>query len=233
MLALFHAQSSLTPRSTTCRSAKVRWSLRPRPQCFDISLWQLVFRASGRRSYLADLTGGDPIRRAFRLHYLRRSGRRATVRAVLSLSLLCPTYSSILFSCLTCISFLSPAISLKKELLQLWFSSQPYIKLVNSYYLTETSDYTFHEIMYRVPERERFPLGLPIYNVVRYVVYEHLSPVPLCAPCFIVFSFICVCRFYFNYPERTLSFFHFLSSSFWSAALPDRRLRPLSARMAN
>ena len=37
--------------------------------------------------------------------------------------------------------------ALKKELTQRWFASQPGIRLVNAYGLTETSDDTNHEVM--------------------------------------------------------------------------------------
>ena len=51
--------------------------------------------------------------------------------------------------------------ALKKELTQRWFASQPEIKLVNAYGLTETSDDTNHEVMDRVPDSDRVPLGSP------------------------------------------------------------------------
>src|SRR5207249_3493927 len=92
--------------------------------------------------------------------------------------------------------------ALKKELAQRWFAAKPEIKLVNAYGLTETSDDTNHEIMERVPDRERVPLGPPIHNVHVYVVDEHLSPVPLGAPGELVFSGVCVGRGYVNDPER-------------------------------
>ena len=52
--------------------------------------------------------------------------------------------------------------ALKKELTQRWFAAQPGIKLVNAYGLTETSDDTNHEVMDRVPDTGRVPLGRPI-----------------------------------------------------------------------
>src|SRR5207249_5888189 len=93
--------------------------------------------------------------------------------------------------------------ALKKELTQRWFAAEPEIKLVNAYGLTETSDDTNHEVMNRVPDRERVPLGPPINNVHVYVVDEHLSPVPLGAPGELLFSGVCVGRGYINDPERT------------------------------
>src|SRR5207245_2420789 len=102
---------------------------------------------------------------------------------------------------LRCVSVTGEA--LKKELVQRWFVAQPRIKLVNAYGLTETSDDTNHEVMDRVPDRERVPLGRPINNVSVYIVDEHLAPVPLGAPGEIVFSGVCVGRGYINDPERT------------------------------
>jgi acyl-coenzyme A synthetase/AMP-(fatty) acid ligase len=102
---------------------------------------------------------------------------------------------------LRCVSATGEA--LRKELVQRWFAVQSGIRLVNAYGLTETSDDTNHEVMDRVPERERVPLGRPINNVSVYVVDEHLAPVPRGAPGEIVFSGVCVGRGYINDPERT------------------------------
>src|SRR5206468_7389607 len=102
---------------------------------------------------------------------------------------------------LRCVSVTGEAV--KKELVQRWFATQPAIKLVNAYGLTETSDDTNHEVMDRAPDGERVPLGRPIHNVYVYVVDPHLSPVPLGAPGEIVFSGVCVGRGYINDPERT------------------------------
>jgi acyl-coenzyme A synthetase/AMP-(fatty) acid ligase len=102
---------------------------------------------------------------------------------------------------LRCVSVTGEAI--KKELVQRWFALHPEISLVNAYGLTETSDDTNHEIMTRVPESDRIPLGRPIQNVHICVVDEHLQPVPLGAPGEIVFSGVCVGRGYINDPERT------------------------------
>jgi non-ribosomal peptide synthetase component F len=55
--------------------------------------------------------------------------------------------------------------ALKKELTQRWFAIQPGIKLANAYGLTETSDDTDHEVMERVPDQDRVPLGRPVNNV--------------------------------------------------------------------
>jgi len=93
--------------------------------------------------------------------------------------------------------------AVKKELVARWFATVPEVKLVNAYGLTETSDDTNHEVMERVPEGDRVPLGRCVNNVRVYVVDEHLAPVPLGAPGLIVFSGVCVGRGYVNDPERT------------------------------
>src|SRR5262249_62373801 len=67
----------------------------------------------------------------------------------------------------------------KKDLVRRWFAAQPAIKLVNAYGLTETSDDTNHEIMERVPDRERVPLGRPIHNVSVSILNDTLSPLHL------------------------------------------------------
>jgi len=102
---------------------------------------------------------------------------------------------------LHCVSVTGEA--LKRELAQRWFATRPGIALVNAYGLTETSDDTNHEVMRRVPEGDRVPLGRPIPNVRVYVVDDRLRPVPLGAPGAIVFSGVCVGRGYINDPERT------------------------------
>lgn len=172
------------------------------PQCFDISLWQLVsaLLAGGRTL----IVGQETILDARRFIDEIVEGRVAVVQVV-------PSYLEVLVSYLAqhprelpdlrCVSATGEA--LKKELVQRWFAVQPGIRLVNAYGLTETSDDTNHEVMDRVPDRERIPLGRPINNVSVYVVDEHLSPVPLGAPGEIVFSGVCVGRGYINDPERT------------------------------
>jgi surfactin synthase thioesterase subunit len=95
--------------------------------------------------------------------------------------------------------------ALKWELAQRWFGSQPQIKLMNAYGLTETSDDTNHEVMDAVPDRVL--LGRPVNNVQIQVVDEYQQPVPLGAPGEIVFSGVCVGRGYINDPERTAAAF--------------------------
>jgi amino acid adenylation domain-containing protein len=172
------------------------------PQCFDISLWQLVsaLLVGGRTLLIEQETILDAKRFIDRIV----EGRVAVVQVV-------PSYLEVLVSYLAqhprelpdlrCVSATGEA--LKKELVQRWFAVQPGIKLMNAYGLTETSDDTNHELMDRPPDGERVPLGRPINNVSVYVVDEHLAPVPLGAAGEIVFSGVCVGRGYVNDPERT------------------------------
>src|SRR5438876_7907444 len=172
------------------------------PQCFDISLWQLVSALlAGVRTLLVEQ---EAILDAKRLIGKLFDGRVAVVQVV-------PSYLEVLLSYLAQHPRELPDLryvsvtgeALKKELAQRWFAAEPEIKLVNAYGLTETSDDTNHEVMDRVPDRERVPLGPPIQNVHVYVVDEHLSPVPLGAPGELVFAGVCVGRGYVNDPERT------------------------------
>ncbi|WP_373324574.1 non-ribosomal peptide synthetase [Reticulibacter mediterranei] len=172
------------------------------PQCFDISLWQLIS---------ALLVGGQTliIEQEVILDVQRFVGKIIAGRV--NVLQVVPSYLEVVLSFLAqhhrelpdlrCVSVTGEA--LKKELTQRWFASEPAIKLVNAYGLTETSDDTNHEIMLRMPEGERVPLGRPVPNVRIYLVDEHLSPVPLGAPGLIAFSGICVGRGYINDPERT------------------------------
>jgi amino acid adenylation domain-containing protein len=172
------------------------------PQCFDISLWQLVSALLvGGRTLLVEQ---EVILDVERFVDKIIDGRVAVLQVV-------PSYLEVVLTYLEqqprelpdlrCVSVTGEA--LKKELTQRWFAAEPEIKLVNAYGLTETSDDTNHEVMDRVPDRERVPLGPPVSNVHVYVVDEHLSPVPLGAPGEIVFSGVCVGRGYVNDPERT------------------------------
>jgi amino acid adenylation domain-containing protein len=172
------------------------------PQCFDISLWQLIS---------APLAGGctliveqETILDAKRFIDKIISARVNIVQVV-------PSYLEVLVSYLAqhrrelkdLEYVVATGEALKKELVERWFGVQPGIKLVNAYGLTETSDDTNHEIMDRAPRGERVPLGRPINNVHIYVVDEQLQPVPFGEPGEIVFSGVCVGRGYINDPERT------------------------------
>jgi amino acid adenylation domain-containing protein len=172
------------------------------PQCFDISLWQLVSALLvGGRTLLVEQ---DVVLDLPRFVTAIVEGRVSVLQLV-------PSYLEAVLSYLEqhprelpdlhCVSATGEA--LKKELTLRWFAVQPGITLVNAYGLTETSDDTNHEVMDRPPDRDRVPLGRAVNNVHVYVVDEQLTPVPLGAPGEIVFSGVCVGRGYVNDPERT------------------------------
>ncbi|GAA2695476.1 amino acid adenylation domain-containing protein [Streptomyces lunalinharesii] len=172
------------------------------PQCFDISLWQLV---------AALLTGGHT-------HLIDQNTIMDVPRFVDTLAdshitvlQVVPSYLEAVLTHLErhphplpdlrCVSVTGEA--LKNELVQRWFAARPGVQLVNAYGLTETSDDTNHEVMNQAPNDDRVPLGPCVPNVRVYVVDEQLEPVPLGAPGQIVFSGVCVGRGYVNDPERT------------------------------
>jgi amino acid adenylation domain-containing protein len=172
------------------------------PQCFDISLWQLVSALLvGGRTLLVEQ---DVIMDVERFVDRIAVGRVTVLQVV-------PSYLEVVLSYLDEHPRELPELryvsvtgeALKRELAQRWFDAQPQVKLVNAYGLTETSDDTNHEVMDRAPDGERVPLGPPVNNVRVYVVDEHLSPVPLGAPGEIAFSGVCVGRGYVNDPDRT------------------------------
>ena len=172
------------------------------PQCFDISLWQLVsaLLVGGRTLVVEQDTIFDARRFIDRIV----EERVAVIQVV-------PSYLDVLVSYLAERPRMLPDLrfvsatgeALKTELVERWFAVQPNIKLVNAYGLTETSDDTNHEIMARAPRDGRVPLGRAISNVHISVVDEELALVPLGAPGEIVFSGVCVGRGYINDPERT------------------------------
>src|SRR5881396_2434866 len=208
------------------------------PQCFDISLWQLVS---------ALLVGGRTlIIEQERILDAKRFIDRI-VDARVNVVQVVPSYLEVLVSYLgqhpsefkDLEYVLATGEALKKELVERWFAVQPRIKLVNAYGLTETSDDTNHEIMDRAPHGERVPLGRPINNVLIYVVDEQLQPVPLGAPGEIVFSGVCVGRGYINDPERTQRAFlpnplrpgqRIYRSGDYGRGLPDGKLEFLGRR---
>jgi amino acid adenylation domain-containing protein len=174
------------------------------PQCFDISLWQLVAALlAGGRTLLVEQ---EVILDVPRLLDRIVAGRAGVLQLV-------PSYLDAVVSCLeqrprdlpdlTVVSVTGEA--LKPELVRRWFAVQPRVPLVNAYGLTETSDDTNHEIMTSAPDRVL--LGRCVANVRVCVVDEHLSPVPLGAPGLIAFSGVCVGRGYVNDPERTRAAF--------------------------
>ncbi|MER7840815.1 amino acid adenylation domain-containing protein [Streptomyces sp. NPDC096040] len=170
------------------------------PQCFDISLWQLMAPLLvGGRTLLVEQ---DVITDVERFVETLERGRVGVAQLV-------PSYLEVVVSYLErhprmlpdlrCVSVTGEA--LKRELVQRWFAVQPGIELVNAYGLTETSDDTNHEVLREVPDRVL--LGRPVNNVRVHVVDENLSLVPLGAPGLIAFSGVCVGRGYVNDPERT------------------------------
>jgi amino acid adenylation domain-containing protein len=176
------------------------------PQCFDISLWQLLSALLvGGRTLLVEQ---DDILDIQRFVDTILAGGVTTLQVV-------PSYLEVVLSYLeqhsqplTKVRNVSvTGEALTKELTQRFFAILSGIKLVNAYGLTETSDDTNHEIMTRVPDRDRIPLGAPVNNVRVYIVDETLALVPLGAPGEIVFSGICVGRGYVNDPVRTAAGF--------------------------
>ncbi|MGK5115615.1 MULTISPECIES: non-ribosomal peptide synthetase [unclassified Geodermatophilus] len=176
------------------------------PQCFDISLWQLVSALLvGGRTLLVPQ---DVVLDVERFVDTVVEGRVSVLQVV-------PSYLEVVLAYLEahprelpdlrCVSVTGEA--LKRELAQRWFATAPGIALVNAYGLTETSDDTNHEVMHRAPDGDRVPLGPPIANVQVRIVDEHLSPVPLGAPGEIVFAGVCVGRGYVNDPDRTRAAF--------------------------
>jgi amino acid adenylation domain-containing protein len=172
------------------------------PQCFDISLWQLVSALlAGGRTLLVEQ---EVILDVGRFVETIADGRVGVLQVV-------PSYLEVVLSYLDTHPRELPDLryvsvtgeALKAELARRWFAAKPGIKLVNAYGLTETSDDTNHEVMDRAPAGERVPLGRPVGNVRIYVVDEHLSVVPLGTPGLIAFSGVCVGRGYINDPERT------------------------------
>ncbi|GGU87540.1 amino acid adenylation protein [Streptomyces filipinensis] len=170
------------------------------PQCFDISLWQLISALLvGGRTLLVEQ---DVITDVERFVDTLERGRVGVAQVV-------PSYLEVVVSYLEqhpralpdlrCVSVTGEA--LKRELVQRWFAVQPGIRLLNAYGLTETSDDTNHEVLDAVPDRVL--LGRAVGNVRVYVVDEQLSLVPLGAPGLIAFSGVCVGRGYVNDPERT------------------------------
>ncbi|MDT7681919.1 MAG: hypothetical protein QOG57_2229, partial [Pseudonocardiales bacterium] len=172
------------------------------PQCFDISLWQLVSALLvGGRTVLVEQDVILDVERFVDKIVDRRVAVLQLVPSYLEVVLTYLEQHPRELPDLRCVSVTGEA--LKKELAQRWFAAEPGIRLVNAYGLTETSDDTNHEVMDRVPEGERVPLGRAVQNVHVYVVDEYLAPVPLGAPGEIVFAGVCVGRGYVNDPERT------------------------------
>ncbi|MGO4193163.1 amino acid adenylation domain-containing protein [Arthrobacter sp. YAF17] len=172
------------------------------PQCFDISLWQLVsaLLVGGRTL----IVGQDRILDVERFIDTVELGAVAVFQVV-------PSYLDAVVAYLggrpralphlRCVSATGEA--LKRELVRRWFDVMPDVKLVNAYGLTETSDDTNHEVLSAAPPGGSVPLGPPIPNVRIHILDERQRLVPLGAPGEIAFSGVCVGRGYINDPERT------------------------------
>ncbi|MEU8028929.1 amino acid adenylation domain-containing protein [Streptomyces sp. NPDC049099] len=172
------------------------------PQCFDISLWQLVAAlAVGGRTLIVGQRDVLDVARFVTL----------IAENDVEVAQLVPSYVEVVLDhlrrrprplpSLRCVSVTGEA--LKKELTQRWFDTLPDVTLVNAYGLTETSDDTNHEVLHRPPAGASVPLGRPVRNVRVTVVDERLRPVPLGSPGELVFSGVCVGRGYINDEERT------------------------------
>jgi amino acid adenylation domain-containing protein len=208
------------------------------PQCFDISLWQLVSAlVVGGRTRLVEQAAVLDVERFV----------DTIVDGGVSVLQVVPSYLDAVLSYLEahprplpdlrCVSVTGEALPI--ALVRRWFAAQPQITLVNAYGLTETSDDTNHEVMDRVPDGDRVPLGRPVNNVRVYVVDEHLAPVPFGAAGEIVFSGVCVGRGYVNDPDRTRRAFlpdpyregeRLYRSGDYGRWLPDGRLEFLGRR---
>ncbi|MCH6172489.1 AMP-binding protein, partial [Pseudonocardia alaniniphila] len=138
------------------------------PQCFDISLWQLISALMvGGRTVIIEQ---DVILDVQRFVEKVIDQRIAVLQVV-------PSYLEVVLTYLEqhprelpdlhCVSATGEA--LKKELTQRWFAAEPGITLVNAYGLTETSDDTNHEVMDRAPDGDRVPLGPASPNMNVYV----------------------------------------------------------------
>jgi amino acid adenylation domain-containing protein len=210
------------------------------PQCFDISLWQLLAPLLvGGKTVLIEQEAILDVGRFLDELTMHRVGVAQVVPSYLEVVLAHLEAHPRPLPDLRCLSVTGEA--LKKELAARWFAAMPGVALVNAYGLTETSDDVTHEVMRTVPEYERVPLGRPVRNARVYIVDENLSPVPLGAPGEIVFAGVCVGRGYVNDPQRSASAFladphrpgqRLYRSGDFGRWLPDGRLEFLGRRDA-
>ncbi|MBP2365564.1 non-ribosomal peptide synthetase [Pseudonocardia parietis] len=187
------------------------------PQCFDISLWQLVapLLVGGRTVLVEQDLILDVARYVDRL-----AGARVNVVQVV------PSYLEVVLSYLDTHPRDLPDLhtvsttgeALKADLAARFFAARPGVRLANAYGLTETSDDFTHAVLDRMPDHGRVPLGRPVRNTAVRVVDGDLVPVPLGAPGEIVCSGVCVGRGYIGDPERTRQAFT------TDPYRPDRRL---------
>ncbi|MEV5161093.1 amino acid adenylation domain-containing protein [Streptomyces sp. NPDC053728] len=172
------------------------------PQCFDISLWQLVspFLVGGR----ALLVEQEAVLDVGRFVDLVNHHRVQVLQLV-------PTYLELVLAEAARDRAALPHVrvmavtgeALKKELVRRWFERFPGVPLVNCYGLTEVSDDSHHGVMRAVPGHRSVPLGDTIRNCRVYVMDEQLHLVPDGAPGEIVIAGVCVGRGYVNDPDRT------------------------------
>jgi amino acid adenylation domain-containing protein len=209
------------------------------PQCFDISLWQLLSATLVRGRTL--IVPQETVMDADRFLEL--------VRTEADVVQLVPSYLELLLARLgECGGDLgrvrlvsATGEALPWHLAQRWFAAMPARTLANAYGLTETSDDTNHEVIRALPGDERIALGRPVNNVTVRVLDRHLHPVPLGAPGEIVVSGMCVGRGYINNPALTASSFtpdpttagsRLYRSGDFGRLLPDGRLLFLGRRDA-
>jgi amino acid adenylation domain-containing protein len=172
------------------------------PQCFDISLWQLVS---------ALLVGGRTLIAAQQVVLDVREFWQLMVSAGIQIAQLVPTYLDVALSTLEreprqlpdlrCLAVTGEA--LRTELVRRWFAAFPAVPLVNCYGATEVCDDTNHGVLLKVPSYRSIPLGPPVRNSRVYVMDEWLHLVPAGAPGEIVFAGVCVGRGYINDVART------------------------------
>ncbi|MEU0136830.1 amino acid adenylation domain-containing protein [Streptomyces sp. NPDC006296] len=172
------------------------------PQCFDISLWQLVspFLVGGR----VLLVEQEAVLDVGRFVDLVNHHRVQVLQLV-------PTYLELVLAEAAHDRAALPHVrvmavtgeALKKELVRRWFERFPGVPLVNCYGLTEVSDDSHHGVMRAVPGHRSVPLGDTIRNCRVYVMDEQLHLVPDGAPGEIVIAGVCVGRGYVNDPDRT------------------------------
>ncbi|WP_428936463.1 amino acid adenylation domain-containing protein [Streptomyces sp. ACT015] len=172
------------------------------PQCFDISLWQLVSPLLiGGRTLLVEQANILDVRRF--LDLMNQHG--------VQVAQLVPTYLELLLAETTDGRAALPHLrvmavtgeALKKELVRRWFETFPGVPLVNCYGLTEVSDESHHGVMHAVPDHHSVPLGATIRNARAYLMDDRLHLVPDGAPGEIVIAGVPVGRGYLNDPDRT------------------------------
>ncbi|MFJ2559312.1 MULTISPECIES: amino acid adenylation domain-containing protein [unclassified Streptomyces] len=176
------------------------------PQCFDISLWQLVSGLlMGGRTLIVEQ---DVIMDVHTfIDALAENG--------VHVAQLVPTYLELVLATLAeghrelpCLRVMAvTGEALKKDLVRRWFDAFPTVPLVNCYGLTEISDDCNHGVMSALPAHRSVPLGDPVRNARVYVMDERLQLLPVGFPGEIVIAGVCVGRGYVNDPERTAAVF--------------------------